>query len=437
MHGLVRQRFASEDRVDDGTGAVGRTAIVPAARGRVPGGAGQRSRETVPGGPGPSGPAPGGSGEVPRWLRTAAAWAWRILLLAGALYIIARVAAVLYIVVVPCAAALLLTALLQPLAARLRRRGWPPLAATWCTLLGAIVLLAGATALATARVQAEYPALLAQLRHTTAQIQAWLSGPPFHLKTGDLDKASGGIVKYISQHQSLVEGTVVTGGRIAVEVLAGVVLTLFVTFFLIKDGRKIWVWLIHRAQPQNKLRIDRAGRSAWQAVVYYVRGTVVVAAIHAVVMGSTLSIMSAPLAVPLALFMFLAAFVPLVGVLLAGGLAILVTLAADGWLEAVIVLGVLVVMNQLEGHLLQPQIVGKMVRLHPLAVILVLAVGGVVAGIAGAVVAVPITAALSRAIPELRAGGEGEDGAAGVNALNPPVGADAGPAGDSDRQELG
>jgi predicted PurR-regulated permease PerM len=429
MHGLVRQRFASagmvaHDRAADGS-AVGSVAnssiansraadngpaIAPAADGRVPGGAG-----------------PPVSGEVPRWLRAAAAWAWRVLLLAGALYIIARVAAVLYVVVVPCAAALLLTALLQPLAARLRRRGWPPLAATWCTLLGAIIVLAGAAALATARVQAEYPALLAQLRHTTAQIQSWLSGAPFHLKTGNLDKASSAIVKYISQHQSVVEGTVVTGGRIAAEVLAGVVLTFFVTFFLIKDGRKIWVWLIHRAQPQNKARIDQAGRSAWQAVVYYVRGTVVVAAIHAVVMGITLSIMNAPLAVPLALFMFLAAFVPLVGVLVAGGLAILVTLAANGWPAAVIVLGVLVVMNQLEGHLLQPQIVGKMVRLHPLAVILVLAVGGVVAGIAGAVVAVPITAALSRAIPELRGEGPVEEETAA-----------AGPPGEpEDGQELG
>jgi predicted PurR-regulated permease PerM len=383
---------------------------------------------------------------VPRWLRTAAAWAWRILLLAGALYIVARVAAVLYVVVVPCAAALLLTALLQPLAARLKRRGWPPLAATWCTLLAAIIVLAGATALATARVQAEYPALLAQLRHTTAQIQSWLAGAPFHLRTGDLDKASSGIVKYISQHQSLVEGTVVTGGRIAAEVLAGVVLTLFATFFLIKDGRKIWVWLIHRAQPQNKARIDRAGQSAWQAVVYYVRGTVVVAAIHAIVMGVTLTIMSAPLAVPLALFMFVAAFIPLVGVLLAGGLAILVTLAAKGWLAAVIVLGILVVMNQLEGHLLQPQIVGKMVRLHPLAVILVLAVGGVVAGIAGAVVAVPITAALSRAIPELRADDERDDGGgedAQEDAGHADAGlaeaglADAGLAEDAGRQEQG
>jgi predicted PurR-regulated permease PerM len=389
VHGLVRQRLGAEDAANDG----------PVASARADGDAGHARAQ-----------APAGRSDVPAWLRTAAAWAWRLLLLAVAVYIVARIAAVLYVVVVPCAAALLLTALLQPLAARLRRRGWPPLTATWSTLLAAMIVLAGAAALATARVQAEYPALLAQLRHTTAQIQSWLAGPPFHLKTGDLDKASGGILRYLSQHQSLVEGTVVTGGRIAAEILAGVVLTFFVTFFLIKDGRKIWVWLIHRARPENKARIDRAGRVAWQAVVYYVRGTVVVAAIHAVVMGITLSVMSAPLAVPLALFMFVAAFVPLVGVLVAGGLAILVTLAAKGWLAAVVVLCILIVMNQLEGHLLQPLIVGKMVRLHPLAVILVLAVGGVVAGIAGAVVAVPITAALSRAIPQLRADDDARDG---------------------------
>ena len=341
---------------------------------------------------------------VPGVLRIAAAWAWRLLLLAVVLYILARVAAVLYIVVVPCAASLLLTALLSPLAAWLRRRGLSPLTATWCTLLLAFAAVAGVGTLVATRIQSEYPALLVQLRHTTAQVQSWLSGPPFHLKTANLGKVSGGIVKYISQHQSLVEGTVVTGGRIVAETLAGVVLTLFVTFFLIKDGRKIWVWLIHRMQPANRARTDRAGQSAWIAVEYYMRGTIAVAAIHAVVMGITLTILSAPLAIPIALIMFIAAFIPLVGVLLAGTLAVLVTFVAKGWVAAVIVLGILIVMNQLEGHLLQPQIVGKMVRLHPLAVILVLAVGGVVAGVAGAVVAVPITAALSRAIHELQPG---------------------------------
>jgi predicted PurR-regulated permease PerM len=342
------------------------------------------------------------AGSVPRWLQTSAAWSWRLLLLAAALYVAARVAALLYIVVVPCAAAILLTALLQPLTARLRRRGMSPLAATWCTLLLAIVLLGGAGWLVATRVQADYPSLVTQFKHTTTQVQAWLAGPPFHLHTGSLQQLSNDVVKYLSQHKSAVEGTVVTGSKIVVELLAGVVLCFFVSFFLIKDGDRIWRWLTSRFQPERKRRADLAGAAAWQAVVYYVRGTSAVAAIHAVVMGITLTIIGAPLVVPLALFMFLAAFVPLVGVLVAGAVALLVVLATKGWIAAIIVFVVMVVMNQLEGHLLQPQVVGKMVRLHPLAVILVLAVGGVVAGIAGAVVAVPITAAVTRAARALR-----------------------------------
>jgi predicted PurR-regulated permease PerM len=362
----------------------------------------------APGAPGaPEAPEGSGTG-VPRWLQTAAAWSWRLLLLAIAAYIVARVAATLYVVVVPCAAAILLTALLQPLAGRLRRAGLGPLGATWCTLLLAIVALAAGVFLVTNRVQAEYPNLVAQFKHTTADIQSWLAGPPFHLRTGNLQRLSNNVVKYLSQHKSLVEGTVVTGSRIVVEILAGVVLCFFVSFFLIKDGNRIWGWLTGRLAAERKRRTDLAGRAAWQSVVYYVRGTVAVAAIHATVMGITLTIMGAPLVAPLAFFMFLAAFVPLIGVLVAGGLAILVVLATKGWIAALILFGILVVMNQLEGHLLQPQVVGKMVRLHPLAVILVLAVGGVVAGIAGAVVAVPITAAVTSAARALR----DDDGAA-------------------------
>jgi predicted PurR-regulated permease PerM len=342
------------------------------------------------------------AGSVPRWLQTSAAWSWRLLLLAAALYVAARVAALLYIVVVPCAAAILLTALLQPLTARLRRRGMSPLAATWCTLLLAIAVLGGAGWLVTTRVQADYPSLVTQFKHTTTQVQAWLAGPPFHLHTGNLQQLSNDVVKYLSQHKSAVEGTVVTGSKIVVELLAGVVLCFFVSFFLIKDGDRIWQWLTSRFQPERRRRAGLAGAAAWQAVVYYVRGTVAVAAIHAVVMGITLTIIGAPLVAPLALFMFVAAFVPLVGVLVAGAVALLVVLATKGWIAAIIVFVVMVVMNQLEGHLLQPQVVGKMVRLHPLAVILVLAVGGVVAGIAGAVVAVPITAAVTRAARALR-----------------------------------
>jgi len=384
-------------RLADGiTGTAPAAGSAPAGPSRVADPGESAAPEAVPAGGSGRPPAPG-SPDVPRWLSTSASWSWRLLLLAAALYVAARVAGLLYLVILPCAGALLLTALLQPLTARLRRAGLSPLAATWCTLLIAIIVLAGAATLVTARVQAEYPSLVIQVKHTTTQVQAWLAGPPFHLHTGNLQKLSNDIVKYLSQHKSVVEGTVVTGGKIVAEVLAGLALMFFVTFFLVKDGDRIWRWLTSVLPTDRKRRADVAGRAAWQAVMYYVRGTVAVAAIHAVVMGVTLSIMNAPLVAPLALLMFLAAFVPLVGVLAAGAVALLVVLAAKGWIDAVIVLCIMVVMNQLEGHLLQPQVVGKMVRLHPLAVILVLAVGGVVAGIAGAVVAVPVTAAITSA----------------------------------------
>jgi hypothetical protein len=219
---------------------------------------------------------------VPSWLQTGAAWSWRLLLLAVAIYLIARILGVLYIVVVPCIAALLLTALLQPLTARLRRAGLPGLAATWATLLIAAAVLGGLGLLVTTRVSADYPTLVAEAKHTTTQVVSLLSGAPFHLKsTTSLKNLLNNIPSYLSKHKSLVEGTVVTGGKIAAEFFGGLVLMLFVTFFLIKDGERIWNWLLGAMRPDTARRIDRAGHASWLAVVYYMRGTVAVAAIHA------------------------------------------------------------------------------------------------------------------------------------------------------------
>ena len=347
---------------------------------------------------------------VPSWLQTGAAWSWRLLLLAVAIYLIARILGVLYIVVVPCIAALLLTALLQPLTARLRRAGLPGLAATWATLLIAAAVLGGLGLLVTTRVSADYPTLVAEAKHTTTQVVSLLSGAPFHLKsTTSLKNLLNNIPSYLSKHKSLVEGTVVTGGKIAAEFFGGLVLMLFVTFFLIKDGERIWNWLLGAMRPDTARRIDRAGHASWLAVVYYMRGTVAVAAIHAIVVGVALWIMGVPLAFPLAVLVFLAAFVPLVGLLVAGMLAIIVTLATRGWVDAVILLGVLGIEDQLEAHLLQPQVGGRVIRLHPLAVILSLAIGGVLAGIPGVVVAIPVVAVITRALPELRRRDPGPD----------------------------
>ena len=350
----------------------------------------------------PPRPVPAELSRVPSWLATAAAWSWRVLLLAVGLYLVARVLGVIYIVVVPCIAALLLTALLQPMKSWLRRLGLPNMAATWLTLLTAAVVLGGLGTLVANRVSADYPALLDEAKHTTAQVQSWLAGPPFHLKSTNIQKYLNNIPGYLSKHKTLVEGTVVTGGKIASEFFGGLVLMLFVAFFLLKDGDRIWAWFLGAVRTPTARRLDRAGHASWLVLVYYMRGTVAVAATHAIVIGLVLWIMGVPLAVPLGVLVFVAAFVPLIGLLVAGVLAIVVTLATKGWVDAVILLGILILEDQLEAHLLQPQVVGRMIRLHPLAVILSLAVGGVLGGIPGAVVAVPIVAVVTRALPELR-----------------------------------
>jgi predicted PurR-regulated permease PerM len=357
--------------------------------------------------PTPAGVPPGGRPEpagaqVPGWLQRAAGWSWRLLLVGIVIYLAFRLASVLRLVVLPCIAALLLTALLQPLTSRLRRLGLPALAATWCTILLVVLVLAGVGTLAATRATADYPSLVSQVKHTGTELQSWLAGPPFHLRHANITELSNRVVAFLQQHQSEVLGTVVSGGKIFLEILAGLVLMLFVTFFLLKDGDRIWAWLTGFLRPGSQRRAHLAGAAAWQALVYYVRGTAAVAAIHAVVIGFSLWVLGVPLLIPLTILVFLAAFVPLVGILVAGALAVAVTLGTKGWIAALVLVVIFILENQLEGHLLQPLVVGRMVRLHPLAVILVLAVGGVVAGIPGAIVAVPTAAALVRAAPYLR-----------------------------------
>jgi predicted PurR-regulated permease PerM len=340
-------------------------------------------------------------GQVPGWLQRAAGWSWRLLLVGIAVYLAFRVASMLRLVVLPCVAALLLTALLQPVQSRLRRAGLPALAATWATLLLAVAVLGGAVTLAATRATADYPTLARELTHTGNELQTWLAGPPFHLRHGGIESLANRGLTYLKQHQSLVAGTVLSGGRIFLEILAGLVLMLFITFFLLKDGDRIWAWLTGFLGPESRQRTRLAGTAAWQALLYYVRGTIAVAAIYSVVIGFSLWILGVPLLVPLTILVFVAAFIPLVGILVAGTVAVLVTLGTKGWIAALILVVIFILENQLESHLLQPLVVGRMVRLHPLAVILVLAVGGVVAGIPGAIVAVPTAAALTRAAPYL------------------------------------
>jgi predicted PurR-regulated permease PerM len=351
---------------------------------------------------------PSPDAQVPRLLQLAAAWSWRLLLTGGVIYLAFKFAVELRLVVIPFIAALLLTALLEPEASWLRKRGLSPLLATWCMMLIALVVIAGAMTLVVNQIADQYQTLFTEVQHTVTHLVHSLSGAPFHLNPARLQALSKNLLNYISQHKSVVAGTVLTGGKYLAEFLAGAVLTLFVTFFLLKDGARIWGWLIKGMRPVAKSRTARAGDQAWRALVYYMRGATAVAAIHAVLLGLALWLLGVPLLVPLVVIVFLAAFVPLVGILVAGALAVLVALATKGWVAAVILLGVLIVENQIEDHLLQPLVVGRFIRLHPLAIILALAVGGIIAGIPGAIIAVPFAAVITYAWPALR--GDPPDG---------------------------
>jgi predicted PurR-regulated permease PerM len=340
--------------------------------------------------------------QVSRLLRQAAAWSWRLLITGLAVYVAFRLADYLRLVVLPFIAALLFTALLHPFAAWLRRRGAGAMLSTWCCFLIALLVIAGAITLVATQISADYPTLFHETQRTATEVQRSLAGPPFHLR--HLSRFTSEALKYISQHKSVVAGTVLTTGKYALEFLAGIILTLFISFFLLKDGHRIWHFVIHGIKGEAHRRADRAGEAAWQAVIYYIRGTTVVAAIHSLFIGLALWLLGVPLLAPFIVLIFLAAYVPIIGILVVGALAILVTLATKGWVAAVILLGVFILENQIEDHLLQPLVIGRIIKLHPLAIILVLAVGGVVAGIPGAVIAVPIAAVITYAWPVLRDG---------------------------------
>src|SRR5690606_27904169 len=194
---------------------------------------------------------------------------------------------------------------------------------------------------------------------------------PLELRESQLADIVAELTRQLNEQRAAITGTLVTGAAVAVEVLAGLVLVLFVTFFLLKDGERIWSWFL-KAFGSAKPRVDRAGRAAWRTLSQYVQGTVIVAAVHGVIMGIVLAGMGVPLWAPLAVLIFLASFIPIVGIFFAGGLATLVTLGAKGPIYALVFVGILVVEQQLENHVLQPLIVGRAVKFHPLAIILVL-----------------------------------------------------------------
>jgi predicted PurR-regulated permease PerM len=345
----------------------------------------------------------GSSGQgVPRSLRLTAAFAWRLVVIAAALYVIGTVVGYLSTVVVPVAIALLLAALLTPAVGFLARRGFPRGLSVVLVLLAAVAVIA---ALLTFVVQAfvdGLPALRDQLGRSVGTISDWLTNGPLHLSDDQIRQFSGRIVQALTDNQAEVTTGAITTATTIGEFLAQMLLVLFVLIFLMYDGAGIWNFLLGAAPRGTRQRIDVAGRRGLAALVSYVRATVAVATVDAVGIGVGLWAVGVPLVIPLATVVFLGAFVPIVGAVVAGGVAVLVALVANGPIPALIVLGVVILVQQLEGHVLQPFLLGRAVKLHPVAVVLAIAAGVVAAGIVGALLSVPLLAVLNSGIRSLR-----------------------------------
>ncbi|MGH3001372.1 MAG: AI-2E family transporter [Gaiellaceae bacterium] len=205
--------------------------------------------------------------------------------------------------------------------------------------------------------------------------------------------------------------TVLSGTMIAVELAVGTLLALFLLFFFLKDGDRIWAWVVRLFPGDARADVEAIGRRGWKVLGGYLRGVSIVALVDAVLIGGALAVLGVPFALPLALLTFLGGFLPIVGANLAGFAAAMVALVSDGLLTALVVAAVVLVVQQLEGHLLQPLIVGRSVRLHPVAILLAITAGGVLWGIPGAFLAVPLTAVSAAAASHLRTGSDALAGA--------------------------
>jgi predicted PurR-regulated permease PerM len=350
--------------------------------------------------------ATGGEQErVPSWLATSAAWTWRLLLLGlGAAAVIA-LATRLSLVAVPLIVALILTTLAAPPARWMVRKGWRP-------AFAAFVVVFGGFGLALAGVLALVPNFLEQTRELIPTVLIAVQDLLDWVERGPLGFDPERLVEFARQAWEQFEeeesGRLAMGAlvalRVAVEFLVALVLAAILLFFLVKDGDRIWGWVVARSPEGHRDTVRALGHRAWDALSGYVRGTSLVALIDAVGIGLGLALLGVPLVLPLTLLVFIGGFVPIVGAFVSGLVAVLVALADVGPATAAIVLGIVIVVQQVESDLLQPIIMRRLVAvpLHPIVVLAVLTAGTVLVGVVGAFLAVPLAAVASAVTNELR-----------------------------------
>lgn len=329
-------------------------------------------------------------------------YAWAFLGLVGALIVLGRVAAAVSIVVIPLVLALFPAAVLAPMVARMTRRGVPAGIAAALAILTTFGILVGIGFAVAPSVSEQFEGLGEQFTAGFDQIEQFLASGPFGLDPIRMEDLVARGREYLSKSASNLGSGVVGAVTLVTETVAGLFFGLFALFMYLKDGPKMARWL--RTLFPEPMQDDAAqvGVLAWQTIGAYVRGQLIIAVVDAVLIGIGIVVLGVPLALPLILLVFFGGLFPIVGAILAGFVAVLVALATTGLTTALILLAVIVVVQQVEGDVLAPIVLGKATELHPLVSLAALTAGAVLLGVLGAFLAIPVTASLTRAFAYLR-----------------------------------
>ncbi|MFT4230918.1 MAG: AI-2E family transporter [Microbacterium sp.] len=329
---------------------------------------------------------------LPRGLRVATAYSWRLLVVAAAVGVGVWLVIELKLLVIPLLVAILVTALLWPAFSFLLRHRVPRWLAIVIAMVGAVAVVGGLMWLAVWQITRQWGSVQERTVIAVGQLRQYLIDGPLHLTEAQIDQFLDQTWTFVQQQASMLWSGALAIGSTVGHVFAGMLLTLFILLCLLADGAGIWKWTVRLFPKAARPAADGAGRAGWSTVVNYARTQLLVATIDAIGIGLGAFLLGVPLAIPVAVLVFLGSFVPIVGAVVTGALAVFLALVYNGWWIALWMLVVVLAVQQIEGHILQPLLMGSAVKVHPLAVVLVVAGGAMIAGIPGALFAVPLAA---------------------------------------------
>ncbi|WP_022894213.1 AI-2E family transporter [Agromyces subbeticus] len=391
------------------------------SRGRIRGRLSRRAADA----PAPEQPRQDDAGEVgqsiPFGVRLAAGWSWRLLLIGGVLAVVVFLIIQLRLIVIPIFVAVLIGALLVPFSGFLQHHRWPKWAAVTVAMLSALVVVGGLLALGISQIVRGRDELVAQSLVSWDRFREWLLEGPFHITEAQLNDWVDQIITSIQQDSSVLLSGALSLTSSFGHFLAGLLLALFATLFILIDGRGIWNWIVGIFPRRGRAAIDGAGKAGWATLQNFVKVQILVATIDAIGIGLGAFFLGVPLAVPIAILVFLGSFIPIVGAVATGALAVFVALIYNGPVIALIMLGIVLLVQQVEGHVLQPLIMGTAVKVHPLGVVVAVATGSLLAGIPGALFAVPVAAVLNVMILSVASGAWKNDSGPPATAARSPL----------------